>query len=563
MKRFNKETKKTFTVKLLTFIILCAIMLSSCQKPEPDVTEPDNPFVIDERYTIVRSDVSDDGIKAAQYILKAIETLTGIRLKMTTDYVKDGEDVVPNEFEILVGDTNRKESYDLYSSLKRSDWCYIAKEGQILISGGSKEANLEAAKAFCQDLFGYTEENPGDVKTLEIKSVTTRRYSHTYPITSVNLAGHPITDYVLAVPTVNKTYRAIADKFNDMLAENSGIQLRAKPQSELSDGDLYIKLGENETDKSPFAYSVTNSNGILDFSGDVRVISEAIEHYFESYLTETEGDVSLSLPTETLSGYGGEEYGLSLLKESTQTVTEGIEYKKLIYKDENALIVTAYALIIEPGNYMLINATPNGGKEIYNVNATTVDAAIAAEKQGYKVIAGVNADFFASKTDFKPAGICVKKGEVLQEVSDRPFFGMTSSGKPIIGEGSEFSAVKADIVEAVGGQDILLKNGKINDVDYQAGGYTRHPRTSVGYDKDGRIYLLVIDGRQPAFSNGASLTDVAIIMLSLGATEALNLDGGGSSTFILDDGDTFKTINSPSSGSLRRVYNSLLVVVKD
>ena len=93
-------------------------------------------------------------------------------------------------------------------------------------------------------------------------------------------------------------------------------------------------------------------------------------------------------------------------------------------------------------------------------------------------------------------------------------------------------------------------------------GGTRHPRTAVGYRPDGTVVIIVVDGRQPSISNGASLVDLASIFWELGCSDAVNLDGGGSSTFILAGGQGGYTVrNSPSDGRLRKIQNSLLVLL--
>lgn len=82
----------------------------------------------------------------------------------------------------------------------------------------------------------------------------------------------------------------------------------------------------------------------------------------------------------------------------------------------------------------------------------------------------------------------------------------------------------------------------------------RHPRTAVGFN-DQYLFLVVVDGRQPELSVGMTMLELARFMSELGCTEALNLDGGGSSTFWLDG--TIR--NSPSDGRPRPVANALVV----
>lgn len=82
-----------------------------------------------------------------------------------------------------------------------------------------------------------------------------------------------------------------------------------------------------------------------------------------------------------------------------------------------------------------------------------------------------------------------------------------------------------------------------------------HPRTSAGIDSDGRLLLMVVDGRQQT-SRGVSLEELADLMHSFDAQQALNLDGGGSSTFIVRD----ELINRPAGATYQREVVSGIVV---
>lgn len=117
----------------------------------------------------------------------------------------------------------------------------------------------------------------------------------------------------------------------------------------------------------------------------------------------------------------------------------------------------------------------------------------------------------------------------------------------------------ADVEEAVAGGPYLLKDGKVY-IDYETSGHgasfstARHPRTAVGVTADKKVVLAVVDGRQ-LLSRGVSLPELAAVMKDLGATDAINLDGGGSSALSLRG----LVLNSPSDGTVRRVSNALLV----
>ncbi|HET7735469.1 MAG TPA: phosphodiester glycosidase family protein [Nocardioidaceae bacterium] len=86
-----------------------------------------------------------------------------------------------------------------------------------------------------------------------------------------------------------------------------------------------------------------------------------------------------------------------------------------------------------------------------------------------------------------------------------------------------------------------------------------HPRTAIGIDRDARtILMLVVDGRQE-LSRGLTMRELAELMLDLGAEDALNLDGGGSSTLVARRPVTsrLRVWNSPSDGHQRRIPNGL------
>jgi hypothetical protein len=92
--------------------------------------------------------------------------------------------------------------------------------------------------------------------------------------------------------------------------------------------------------------------------------------------------------------------------------------------------------------------------------------------------------------------------------------------------------------------------------------YARHPRTVAGIKADGTVVLAVIDGRAPSFRDGMYGNEMAAFMKSIGAVEAYNLDGGGSSAMIVKENGQFVVKNSPSDGAERRDSNALLVAVQ-
>jgi hypothetical protein len=117
-----------------------------------------------------------------------------------------------------------------------------------------------------------------------------------------------------------------------------------------------------------------------------------------------------------------------------------------------------------------------------------------------------------------------------------------------------------DVPEALGGGPVIVRGGKpIFNAMEDFGSYhlnRRHPRTAVGQRADGRIIMLVVDGRAPGYSAGMTNFELAQMMIRLGAVTASALDAGGSSTMAFDG----QLLSRPSdTGGERMVAESLLV----
>ncbi len=120
--------------------------------------------------------------------------------------------------------------------------------------------------------------------------------------------------------------------------------------------------------------------------------------------------------------------------------------------------------------------------------------------------------------------------------------------------------LQQDIVHAVGGGPRLLRAGQLDitaemerfQADITQG---RAPRTALGITAAGELLLVAVNGRQNNISIGMTLTELAGLLRDLGAIDAMNLDGGGSSTMVVRD----VVLNAPSDGLPRPVSNALLV----
>ena len=182
--------------------------------------------------------------------------------------------------------------------------------------------------------------------------------------------------------------------------------------------------------------------------------------------------------------------------------------------------------------------------------------------ENYNVIASTNGDGYNMATG-EPGGLLVMKGVEYHAIDKGGFFAILDDGTAIIGTQEEWNTYKDQVQEAIGGFGTrLVKDGEIC-VDKTDNYYTsRAPRTAVGITRTGKVVLMVLDGRQEPFSCGGSVEEIAQIMREAGCVDAINLDGGGSSTFVArqEGEEELAVVNSPSDGSARSVSTSLLIV---
>lgn len=97
----------------------------------------------------------------------------------------------------------------------------------------------------------------------------------------------------------------------------------------------------------------------------------------------------------------------------------------------------------------------------------------------------------------------------------------------------------------VGGGPVLVQDGKIRVTNEEEGLFIRgekdmHPRSAIGYTRDGRIIVLAVQGRTPGVAAGVTLAQEAKMLRDLGCYEALNLDGGGSSCMLVNGKETIR-----------------------
>ncbi|MDE2762223.1 MAG: phosphodiester glycosidase family protein [Gemmatimonadota bacterium] len=177
-------------------------------------------------------------------------------------------------------------------------------------------------------------------------------------------------------------------------------------------------------------------------------------------------------------------------------------------------------------------------------------------------LAGVNGDFFSM--DGSPVGPEVTA--TTRRSSSRPAIAWDSGRIPRIGPGTAFGrdSVSAAGLQVLGGFPELLDEGaRVEDLavaERPRFAAARHPRTAVGYDSEGSLlWLVVVDGRRLSHSVGMTLPELTGLFEALGAAEALNLDGGGSSAMALGK----RLVSNPSDVAGERPVGNSLWLVRD
>jgi len=195
------------------------------------------------------------------------------------------------------------------------------------------------------------------------------------------------------------------------------------------------------------------------------------------------------------------------------------------------------------------NMTDKDGKPVYE----NFNAIVATNGAGYNITNGT------------PSGLVVMQGVEYYPVGAPGFFAILADGTAVIGDQAKYNELKAEnkvkeAIQAFG--SVLVKDGKVNVT--KSANYTsnRASRTAIGITAEGKVVMMVLDGRQLPRSAGGAMEEIAQIMLEAGCVQAVNLDGGGSTTYLSKPAgkDDIELVNVPSDGYERRVSTSLVAV---
>lgn len=233
---------------------------------------------------------------------------------------------------------------------------------------------------------------------------------------------------------------------------------------------------------------------------------------------------------------------------SSESVEENIEYKKIEIRREDGAY--QYLHLVKVNNPKKAKLLIRGQKSFLQNKA--VSPSEFSKSNAMKVV--MNASFFDG--DYTPLGLTVSDGLIWDNTIA---FSYRSAGTFYcdrindcsIEYGSEIKST-TKIYNAVSGYPVILINGSKANFSSE----DRHPRSIIGIDSEGSIYFAVADGRAydviGGFKKviGFTYTELSEILLEQGLTDALNLDGGGSSNLILDGKRvSMRKITDPSKNS--------------
>ncbi len=504
-------------------------------------------FNITEDTVIVRSDMSTEHVEAAQALRAGLEEILGYRLSL-------GNDSDAHASEILVGSTNRECASTFYADITAMDYGYIVlSESTLAIAGGLGESSLTAVEKFLE---GFKKDTPMLVGTNDI-------YKYTYPVTSLTFAGKPLSDFTILYDTGSMTKEA-AQTLVTLIEKMTGTRL---PMAKLSVGaktpySITIKI---DTTLGQFGsgYGSEGNNFVIKAANDR--IEGAVASFIAEMLPDTaQGAVNIPATdgiVETFSFADDEYYALKYQKTTDEVkVCAGVKRYTRHYTDRNGKPVKAYVIECAPGSVKPVLGTTDGAYKITYQQQVLKQLEYEEKATGLDFCAAVNGCLYEWSKDlnaFRAWGLLVKNGTVINDYGTNIYqsFGVKKDGTYYFGTPADGDVNYSDLETCVSGAFLLLKDGAPYDLGLSwpdlSFTKTRHPRTGVGVKEDGTLFFIVVDGRQPTVSNGATLADFALIFRELGCVDAVNLDGGGSSISYTKDYKTgeYTMWNSPSDGA--------------
>ncbi len=178
-------------------------------------------------------------------------------------------------------------------------------------------------------------------------------------------------------------------------------------------------------------------------------------------------------------------------------------------------------------------------------------------------VLAINGDYYG----FRDTGIVIRNGVVYRDEGAREGLAIYRDGTMKIYDETTTDAqtlIDEGVWQTLSFGPALVSDGAVIDgidsveIDTNFGNHSvqgSHPRTAIGIIDENHFVFVVVDGREDGYSRGATMTELAQIMVDLGATTAYNLDGGGSAEIWFNG----QVVNQPSNGGERATSDILYI----
>lgn len=280
------------------------------------------------------------------------------------------------------------------------------------------------------------------------------------------------------------------------------------------------------------------------------------------------------LPTAQAVGSGIGEQGIREILKTKYNVAPGVtEYEWLLNNSSLTEQMVGHVMEVKVGSDSTASiAVGYGDDDIKSIASgrnwamteTTKQAQSMQTRRNKNVVGAINAGGY-DMSNGRPGGAFIMSGTQINEPTGTTFW-IDKSGNAYITSAQECNAAYAagNVLEAVASFGDIFENGHarsgLDDI-------TRASRTAIGIKKDGTVVMFMVDGRQAPYSVGMTMAEVGAAMEELGCVQAVNLDGGGSSTFATQrEGDEENSTAGltlrcrPSDGYERKVSNTIMVL---
>ena len=282
-----------------------------------------------------------------------------------------------------------------------------------------------------------------------------------------------------------------------------------------------------------------------------------------------------ALAVDVAAGSGLDTLGIRQISEKKYAVTPDVtEYEWILNNASLTQQMMGHVMEIKVGKDSTASvAVGYGDDDIETIKTgrnwamteTTKQAQSMQTRRGENVVGAINAGGY-DMSNGRPSGAFIMSGTVINEPTGTTFW-IDKDGNAHITSAQECNAALAagNVREAVAGFGDIFENGHARS---GLDNTTRASRTAIGIKADGTVVMLMVDGRQAPYSVGMTMAEVAASMEALGCVEAVNLDGGGSSTFATQrEGESENNTSAgltlrcrPSDGYERKVSNTIMVL---